>query len=227
MLCFQIGGIQNHRPARRQQPLRKLMQTPIGAFVHGGVVQLFRFIRPLGGGKAGQPLALPVRADHHRAQAFRQLSSVMAFAAAGDALHDNEKRSRWARIALCQRHIGLNLRQQLRLVVSRQLLGAQRGDLGPDQRTIRLIETQQRQRGIVPGGIEPGLQNQAADTPRIPMIQVHQQKAQIRDGIDPAELFIELNAVKRRQHAFNQGDVVQMQIPMAGPHMALIAAAGQ
>ena len=98
------------------------------------------------------------------------------------------------------------------------------GDLGPDQRPVRLVEAKQRLGQVQAGGFVAG--DERVDRFSSPeTLQVHQQKGEVARHVGAAQRAVELYAVEDLYRAIRlQADVLSPKIALPLPDPTLLSA---
>ena len=88
------------------------------------------------------------------------------------------------------------------------LIQAEQADLAANQRTIGLIEVEQRQRGIVAGVLQPAI-DEAPGRHFSPRSSRSMAEGGIRGDIDQAERLVEFDAVEQHDLAIDQRGIAR------------------
>jgi len=216
--AFQKCRIHHHRPAGLQQHGGLLAQMRIGALVGIGGVNATP--NP---GAAGRTVCQPEQALalHVRAQAqggcmrvrLQQCVRGHGFAATRQAVGDHQADRRWRQQALGQRQVGLHV-----TVDVAGLHRAQRRHLGPHHGAVDGVETQHARSLVVATAAQNLVEQPVGQTRLLMFQQVDIDKSHFAGHVHPAQVFVELDAVKQLHPPVDQHHVGQVQVAMALPH---------
>src|SRR5262249_54735671 len=90
-----------------------------------------------------------------------------------------------------------------------------RGDFRADKRALDEIERQHVDTGIVARNCEIAVQEFVSEVRSAVGTQVHREKRRLTDGVDVAELAVELERVERHDRAVAPEKILQMQVAVA------------
>jgi hypothetical protein len=212
MAAVQEGGIHDHRKPRGQ-PRRRLQRQPL-------LKQLLAHRRGIGIAVAGwlqglapqaeQALALHIRADPDRLQGFDQGGAVVRLAGPREAMAEQQQPGPALADPLCQLQIGPHL---FALAAEGRHLGAHHG-------AVAEVPAPEQQADVVATALQPAVEHAHGQAGETALLQVHHQKGQVADHIDPAQGRTEFEAVEGLDPPLLQHQVAQMQIAMALAHPA-------
>ena len=123
--------------------------------------------------------------------------------------------------------MGVSLFEQRRIdkrggIFVADLTRAYQVDLGPDHGAIRQVIAQQRQAFEVAGRFEIAIDQAPRPGGFAARMQVHREKRELVEHVDPAELIVEFDAVEEHDASVDERDVGQVEITVAFPHETAI-----
>src|ERR1035437_1725488 len=135
---------------------------------------------------------------------------------------DDQLQRRWLYQALSQRDVGLNLAD-----VAVYLCCSQGSHRGPHQGTVNAVETQQGCCLVVSTATPDFVEKPIGQAGLVVRQQIHVGEGDFACHIDPAQVFIEFNAVEQAYALADQYQIGQMQIAVALAHPAAASACQQ
>ena len=225
LLVAQTTGIENHRQPAGE---RRFHQGGQGLAVEDGAGPWAVEI-PLqlpgwpDAPKPEQAFAFHIGAKHHGPQLLAQPGRQGALAAAGEPVHQHQPPGAGHRPALGQGQVALQISQALLpfLATEAPLAQPQGIHLGPYQRPVGAVPGPTPQALRVVLGFDPAVEQQRAQVGAAAHRQVHHQKGQLTDRIDPAQGVAEFQRVEHFDARRAQQHVAQVQIAVAFADLAL------
>jgi len=136
---------------------------------------------------------------------------------------DHEPRRRRRGQPFCQRHVGQHLAR-----VARYLEQAQRRHLGTHQRAVNRVKAQQCSCFVVATVAQHLVDKPVGQAALLASQQVNIGEGDITGHVDPAQVFIEFDAVEHLYLLTDQDQISQVQVTMALAHQTgLLARAHQ
>ena len=228
LVAFDEGRVDDHRQAGAQHRLGKLMQPGVGRCEGARAVDAATDRRLAVGGcrQAVQPLAFPVGAKVDSAESLRQLRGKSALAGTGQAVGNDQGRTRRLRVLFGEVEIAME--QPLVCAALGRIeivLGqAQTDNLGADHGPVALVEIEQLKAAVIAGGLQVAVEKQPAQVGLATVIQVHGQKGDVVDDVDPAQILVELDAVEQQRPGIRPGHVGEVDVAGAAAHKAALLA---
>ncbi len=98
---------------------------------------------------------------------------------------------------------------------------AHTGDFRPHHRPVGFVEIEQAQALVISGLLQVAVEEVPAQSTFIAVIEIHHQKRDVVDDIDPAQVVIELDAVEQQRLILKPGHVRQVHVTMTGTDEAI------
>ena len=91
----------------------------------------------------------------------------------------------------------------------------QAGDLGAHQRPVDQIVAQHGEPRVIAGSFQIRVEQTPGEVRSLTIVQIHHQKCDFADDVDPAQVVVEFDAVERCNLSLEQRQIAQMQVAVA------------